>query len=187
MTSTTISEAVAAPAWAIRRELPIDIDQVHELHRSAFPGPAEAELVDAIRSSPFHVPELSLVAVTADGSILGHILVSQVSLVADDREPIEILALAPLAVLPPHQGIGIGTGLTTAAMAAADLRPEPMTVVLGGPDFYARFGFVPAADHEVIGPFDGVGDAFQLRPRTGADAIPAGLVVYPPAFGAVPA
>ena len=71
---------VAAPAWTIRAEDPLDLDQIHELHRASFPGADEADLVDAIRTGPTFIPELSLVAVTDDGSVLGHVLLSRVGL-----------------------------------------------------------------------------------------------------------
>ena len=179
-------DEVAAPTWAIRPEQPIDLDRIHELHRAAFPGLVEAELVDAIRSGPDFLPDLSLVAATDDGSILGHVLVSRIRLDSVDPEPssVEILALAPLAVLPPHQGRGIGAALMRAVLEAADGRDEPMTIVVGAPAFYAHFGFVPVADLGIGGPFDGAGAAFQVRSRPDLteDQIPSGTVVYPPAF-----
>ena len=189
MVTSIPSDETVAPAWAIRPEEPIDIDLVHELHRAAFPGPAEAELVDAIRSGPDFVPDLSLVAATDDGSILGHVLVSRIRLEVDDPDAprLDVLALAPLAVLPPHQGRGIGAALMVGALAAADTREEPLMVVVGSPAFYTRFGFVPAASVAVTGPYDDAGDAFQVRPRPGIaeDEIPAGTVVYPAPFSTV--
>lgn len=181
----TADDRVSAAMWAIRPELPIDLDQVHELHRAAFPGPLEADLVDAIRTSALYVPEGSLVAVTEDGSILGHVLLSRATLQHDGAPATDVLALAPLAVLPPHQGRGIGSALARAAVTAADARVEPMTVVLGAPHFYGRFGFVPARLHDVEGPWPEAGDAFQVRPRSDLDAVPSGTVVYPPAFDSI--
>lgn len=189
MVMTPHPDEVTAPAWTLRPELPLDLDQIHELHRIAFAGPAEAELVDAIRSGPDFVPQLSLVAVTDDGSVLGHILVSRIALQPDEAAAprLDVLALAPMAVLPPHQGRGIGTALMLEALAIADQREEPMTIVLGSPAFYGRFGFVPAVSLEISGPYDAAGDAFQVRPRTGleVDDLPRGTVVYPATFGAV--
>lgn len=173
-----------APQWAIRPELPADIDQIHELHRTAFSSPAEAELVDAVRASAGFIPDLSLVAATADGSVLGHVLISRVEL-EHDRERSErtpILALAPIAVLPPHRGRGIGTALVRGAIAAADQRDEPFVVVLGSPRFFGPLGFTAADEFEVTGPYDVAADLYQLRPRPGQAELPGGRVVYPPAF-----
>lgn len=176
-------------AWTIRPEQPIDLDQIHELHRAAFTGSVEAELVDAIRSGPDFLPDLSLVAVTADDSVLGHILISRIGLQPEDEAAprVDVLALAPLAVLPPHQDRGIATALMDQALAIADQREEPMTLVLGSPSFYERFGFVPARPFEIHGPYADAGDAFQLRPRTGLDPadLPTGTAVYPAMFSLV--
>lgn len=186
MMSATGPTLVEAPPWGIRPEQPIDIDQINDLHRAAFRGPAEAELVDAVRASPGFIPDLSLVAVTEDGSVLGHVMISLVAFAPADRDgPAEVLALAPVAVLPPHQHRGIGTALTQAALGIADAREEPMVVVVGSPDFYARFGFIPAAEAEVTGPYDAAGDAFQVRPRGGDGPLPAGAVSYPASFSDV--
>jgi putative acetyltransferase len=176
-------DLVEAPAWSIRPELPIDIDQIHELHRSAFRGAAEAELVDVVRASAGFVPELSLVAVADDGSVFGHVMVSQVDFEPDaGGQRSQVLALAPLAVLPPHWGRGIGSALTTAALSVADLRDEPFIAVLGAPSFYGRFGFSPAAEAGVRSPYDTAGPAYQVR-RLGDHEVEPGTVVYPPVFG----
>jgi putative acetyltransferase len=182
-------DEVIAPAWTIRPELPIDLDQIHELHRAAFAGSAEAELVDAIRSGPDFLPDLSLVAVTADDSVLGHVLISRIALQLDDETAprVDVLTLAPLAVLPPHQGRGIGTALMREALAIADQREEPMMIVVGSPSFYDPFGFLPALTFDIHGPYDHAADAFQVRPRTGLQPtdLPVGTAVYPAMFGAV--
>ncbi|HSJ00756.1 MAG TPA: N-acetyltransferase [Patescibacteria group bacterium] len=186
MTTLTSRDAPDAPAWTVRPEEPIDLDQIHDLHRQAFAGPAEAELVDTIRAGAHFIPELSLVAVTDDGSVLGHVLLSRVELQpsADDAPRIPVLALAPIAVLPPHQGRGIGSALMREATDRADRLDEPFTVVLGSPPFYERFGFLPAHSLGLTGPYDAAGDAFRVRPRPGAEVTP-GRIVYPPAFSGV--
>lgn len=183
MTPSMPAGPVHAPAWMIRLEQPIDLDQIHELHRTAFNGPNEAELVDAVRSSAAFVPELSMVAVTAEGSVLGHVMISLIELEPDeqDAQRLPVLALAPIAVLPQQSGRGIGTALMREALVMADDRDEPMVVVLGPPAFYERFGFVPAADHGLRSPYDEAGEAFQVRPRPGV-TIRSGTLIYPSAF-----
>jgi putative acetyltransferase len=186
MTAMQTPDLVEAPSWSIRPELPVDIDQIHELHRAAFRGAAEAELVDAIRAGAGFIPELSLVAVAPDGSVLGHVLVSRVEFDPAGQEVTrrDVLALAPLAVLPAHCGRGIATALMRAALEVADLRDEPFVAVLGPQSFYARFGFGPASDVEITSPYDAAGSAYQVR-SLGDTALEAGTVVYPPMFSEV--
>lgn len=186
MTTIQTPDLVEAPSWSIRPEQPVDLDQIHELHRAAFRGPAEAELVDAIRAGAGFIPELSLVAVAAEGSVLGHVLLSRVGFdpAGEEGPHRDALALAPLAVLPPHWGRGIGTELTRIALEIADQRSEPFVAVVGAPGFYARFGFVPAAEADIASPYDAAGSAFQVRPL-GAASVEPGTVVYPPMFSEV--
>ena len=183
MTTMTTFEGVAAPEWTIRPEQPVDLDQIHDLHREAFGRRDEADLVDAIRSGSDFIPELSLVAAAADGSVLGHVLVSRIGF---EEEAFgvrgDVLSLAPIAVLPPHGGRGIATALTAQVLALADAREEPFVFVLGSPAFFARFGFVPAADFGIEGPYSDAGGAFQVRPRPDGPAPVAGTVFYPPMF-----
>jgi putative acetyltransferase len=182
MTTTTFEE-VAATAWEIRPEQPLDLDQIHDLHREAFGRPDEAELVDAIRSGPDFIPELSLVAAAPEGSVLGHVLLSRIGF--EEREFAvrgDVLSLAPLAVMPPHGGRGIGSALVQRALAESDTRDEPFVFVLGPPAFYARFGFVAAVDHGIDSPYSDAGRAFQVRQRPDGPAPVSGSVYYPPMF-----
>lgn len=185
MTTSHAPDLVDAPPWSIRPELPVDLDQIHEVHRQAFRGPTEAELVDAVRAGADFVPELSLVAVSPDGSVLGHVLVSRVAFAPDpDGSPrVDALALAPLAVLPHHQGRGIGSALVREVLATIDRRDEVLVAVLGLPSFYERFAFTSASDAGVHSPYDDAGPAFQVRAVCDR-AITAGSVVYPAMFEA---
>ena len=107
---------------AIRVERPDDYDAIATVVESAFGSPAEARLVEAIRSSEFAIAELSLVA-ERDGRVVGHTMISLAE-VDDgaDRHPIAMLS--PLAVHPDEQRQGIGSRLvrtvTTRAAAAAN-------------------------------------------------------------------
>ena len=182
MTTRTFDD-VAAPAWTIRPEQPLDLDQIHDLHRAAFRRPDEAELVDAIRSGPDFIPELSLVAAATDGSILGHVLISRIQF---EEEAFavrgDVLSLTPLAVLPPHGERGIASALTAQALSEADKREEPFVFVLGAPAFYHRFGFVAADDFGILSPYSNAGRAFQVRSRPDGPQPVAGTVFYPRMF-----
>jgi putative acetyltransferase len=51
----------------IRRETDADVGRIDEIHRQAFAGPVEADLVHALRADAGWVPALSLVAEEALG------------------------------------------------------------------------------------------------------------------------
>lgn len=183
---SALERAEAAATPTIRPETPDDIDAISELHRTSFRRPAEAELVDAIRRSAHFIPELSLVA-ELNGRIVGHLLLSRVELVPAAGDAVPLLALAPVAVDPLHQGRGIGTLLTRAGLALADVRGiEAGVAVLGSPDFYRRFGFVAAEAEGIDGPWDAPPGVFQvLALGSAGPELPEGVVTYPAPFSLV--
>lgn len=136
---------------------------------------AEVDLVEALRRDRAWLSALSLVAVDA-GAVVGHVLGSR--LVVGGAPAV---ALAPLAVLPEHQGRGIGSALVARFLGDARVAGETLVVVLGEPAYYSRFGFRAAADLGIIGPY--TGEAFQAL-RLASDA-PVGEAVYPAPFSAV--
>ena len=58
----------------IRRETPAVIGRIDEVHRQAFNGAVEADLVHALRADPGWVPALALVAEDAAGAVVGHVV-----------------------------------------------------------------------------------------------------------------
>ncbi|HUP86002.1 MAG TPA: N-acetyltransferase [Acidimicrobiales bacterium] len=151
----------------VRPEIRMDERSIDEVHALAFPngGPSEVAMVHELRDSPAFLPELSLVAVEG-GVIVGHILVTLVHYVPDDRsfDETPVLSLAPLAVRPSHQDQGIGGRLVDVALRRASLRPEPFMVVLGHPSYYPRFGFRRADELGIRCPFPGASDgAYMVR------------------------
>ncbi|MFJ9517021.1 GNAT family N-acetyltransferase [Kitasatospora sp. NPDC101801] len=163
-----------------RVEHPSDAPATRRVHMAAFPGPDEADLVDALRRDGSWLPALSLVAVDERELIVGHALLTRLE-VGDATA----LALAPVAVAPEWQRKGVGVLLVRAALAAAVEAGEKLVVVLGDPDYYGRFGFVPAARHGLTGPFDVSGEYFQALALPAYDGSPRGLCRYAEPFSAV--
>ena len=169
----------------VRIETAADYEAVLRVNREAFGGPAEADLVEAIRPSAL----LSLVA-EAEGpmveQVVGHVLFSTLVLRHGDMPLEGVVALAPLAVLPDHQRRGIGTALMREAYGHLVAMGIRASVVLGDPAYYGRFGYRPALAMGLSGPYDAAGDAFMA-----VEFLPHALgggtwqVEYPPAFDGV--
>ncbi|MFB7908514.1 GNAT family N-acetyltransferase [Kitasatospora sp. NPDC059146] len=167
-----------------RVECPQDAPATRRVLMAAFPGPDEADLVDALRRDPAWLPGLSLVAVDDGGLVIGHALLTRLR-VGDGGGAGDALALAPVAVAPEWQRRGVGELVVRAALAAAEEAGEKLVVVLGDPGYYGRFGFIPAGRHEVSGPFEVPEAYFQVLPLAAYDGDPRGLCRYPEPFVAV--
>lgn len=159
----------------IRHEIPGDESEIHQLVACAFPGDAEAKLIDNLRSSRRLL--LSLVALIQD-EIVGHIAFSPVSL-----NGVEIgWGLAPVATLPERQRQGVASQMIEQGMEIARNSGVRCAVVLGEPAFYSRFGFRSASLWNLRDEYHG-GEAFQAIEFV-PEGIPpdGGLVTYSPEF-----
>jgi putative acetyltransferase len=116
-----------------------------------------------------------------DGSLVGHILFSRI-LIETVGESLAAVALAPLAVMPARQRLGIGARLIRHGLGWLPGRGEKIVIVVGHKDYYPRFGFSSERARVIESPFPA--DAFMvLELVPGAlDGI-RGVVRYPDAFG----
>ncbi|EHQ57721.1 putative acetyltransferase [gamma proteobacterium HIMB55] len=120
----------------IRETLPIDFDDISQCVFSAFQNDVEVALVRQLRADNDVVIEL--VAEEA-GSIVGHVLVSHLSL--NPNISLQCGGVAPLSVLPSHQSNGIGSRLMEAVIERSRSVELDALFLLGDPDYYQRFGF----------------------------------------------
>lgn len=142
----------------IRKEEPRDYPEVYCLVQAAFREVEESDhtehyLVERLRASEAFVPELSLVAETIEGKIVGYVLFTKVEIVANDAAK-SLLGVAPLAVLPDYQKQGIGGALLEEAHRRAIKSGYKAAVLLGHAAYYPRFGYRKASDFGIIFPFD---------------------------------
>lgn len=165
---------------SIRLETTWDEGAISQVLTRAFGRRAESELVDRLRAQGHTVPQLCLVA-DQNSVIVGHICYSHVRL--ESKPSAEVLALAPIAVTPAFQNKGVGTALMNESLSRADARGEPLVVVLGHPEYYPRFGFVPAASMGIEPPWPDVPEeAFMVKPLSAYREHMRGVVRYPEAF-----
>jgi putative acetyltransferase len=176
---------VPTPEFVIRAEHDRDAAEIRRVVASAFGSPREAQLVEALRDSPSFVPEWSLVA-ALDETVVGHVLVTHATLRDGDTEH-RVANLSPLSVEPEHQRRGIGAALMDAMTEVVDAAREPLIILEGSPQYYARFGFEYAAPFGITIdlPDWAPAEAAQVLRLSRYDPAIRGHLVYPPAFDAL--
>ena len=165
----------------VRPEEEADRLAIQTVNRAAFETSAEATLVDVLRAKPSAVA--SLVA-DIDGQVVGHIMFSAVTFA--EQPAARVVGLAPMAVSPENQRAGVGSALVGEGLKLCKQLGYQAVVVLGYPEFYPRFGFVPASRYAIRCEYDAPDDAFmivELQPHALRSL--HGLVRYDEAFASV--
>lgn len=169
----------------IRRETTADTatgGPTELLHDAAFGVPegreesAERELLRGLRADGDVIEELTFVA-ELEGEVVGHVVCSRATLGESPS-----VGLGPLAVRPDHQRQGIGAALIMAVVSNADRVWEPAIVLLGDPEYYGFFGFVPASRLGIGSPGPWEDRYFQALPLRSWTTEKAGAFRYAPAF-----
>jgi putative acetyltransferase len=165
----------------VRTERKEDIEAIHMVNNLAFGQEDEAVLVQRIRESSGFMPELSLVAVK-DSQVVGHILFSRIHM-DTPKGDVVVLSLAPMAVLPEFQNSGIGSQLVKDGLKKCREMGHTIVVVIGHPEYYPRFGFIPARKKGLDLHFPVPDEAFMVCELV-PDALEGikGLVKFPPEF-----
>jgi predicted N-acetyltransferase YhbS len=159
----------------VRAATAADAGAIEAVHRNAFgdQGDEIVGLVRALPGDPTAAPLLSLLAADA-GEVVGHVLFSAAR-VEPDPAGRRASILAPLAVAPAAQGVGVGSALVRAGLAQLDAAGTDLVFVLGDPAYYRRFGFVPAGPLGLTAPHPLVpeyADAWMVRARGGDAGLP---------------
>ncbi|MEG4531273.1 N-acetyltransferase [Microcoleus sp. D2_18a_D3] len=159
----------------IRTEKPEDVEAVRNINIAAFGRENEANLVDRLRGI---ASTFAFVAVQSD-RIVGHIFFSPVVVEGKCSRNLSILGLAPVAVLPEYQRQGLGTLMIQQGLEECRRSGFQAVVVLGHPDFYPRFGFLPASRKSLKCEYDVPDEAFMvLELESGALQDCSGTVKY---------
>lgn len=166
----------------IRQEQTADYDSVYQIVKKAFESAEhcdgnEQDLVVALRKSKSFIPELSLVAIE-DGKMVGHILFTKASV-----NHMEVLALAPLSVLPEYQNRGIGLSLIKEGHKIAAELGYKYSVVLGHSNYYPKAGYVPASQYGIKAPFEVEDESFMAVCLSANMDKLNGVIEYDKAFG----
>jgi putative acetyltransferase len=157
----------------IRLEEPGDANGVRDLLEACFPGFGEANLVERLRNDGDIV--LSLVA-EDEGVVIGYIAFSRLKV--QDDAAFDAVALAPLAVYTEYQQQGVSVRLVRESHTYLAYMGESLSVVLGEPTYYGRFGY----SHRRAAHFASEYQSPYLMAISFGAAPWEGRLVYPAAF-----
>jgi putative acetyltransferase len=161
----------------IREATPNDEPAIRNVCRQAFGGDDEGQLVDALREGGF--ARLALVA-DIGGEVVGFILFSELAILTEN-DSVAGLSLAPLAVRPAHQRSGIGSLLVTEGLRICRDSGHTIVIVLGHPEYYARFGFSADFARPLLSRYAGPSFMALALVDGALDGV-SGEVRYPPPF-----
>jgi putative acetyltransferase len=157
---------------------PAERTAIRAVNEAAFGGPDEADLVDSLRAEGV---ELGSLVAERESRIVGHVQFSRMW-IDTGTHPVPAVALAPVAVLPEYQRQGVAAALIRYGIDSLREQGEQIIVVLGHPEYYARFGFAVEAARFLESPFPREAYmAMELTPGA-LDAV-RGKVRYAAAFG----
>ena len=153
----------------VRPELPSDYANIARTTIRAFGERlAEAQIIALLRQRCDYDPALSLVA-EEHGEIVGHILFTPCHLRLMG-ETVRAVILAPVSVDPAWQKQGIGGALIEAGHAIAREKGAALSLLIGHPTYYPRFGYrTNAYGGGALGTWSAKADALVSRPLAEAD------------------
>lgn len=161
-------------APVIREARAGDRAAIHALVAAAFGQAAEADLVAALVRDGDSVLEL---VAEGDGRLAGHVLFSRLMVEGEDL-PFAAVALAPLAVAEDARRQGVAAALVEEGHARLRAAGERLSIVLGDPAYYGRFGY----RHDRAAGFDCEWQCDALQALAWGDAPATGRLAYARAF-----
>lgn len=169
----------------IKRFKKRDFEEIEMLLKVAFDGDSVANIVKELIETADFIPELTRVA-RISGQIIGVIVYSHAQIIKGKKVH-QTISMAPLAVLPAYQNLGIGGELIRNSFAKARELDYQSVIVMGHEEYYPRFGFKLASEFGIIPPFDVPDEnymALELFPDTLSGI--SGKVKYHPLFDDMP-
>lgn len=156
------------PSIALREERTADHRETETVIREAFwnqyvPGCVEHYLMRTMRDHADFASDLDFVAIDND-RIVGMVAYSHTKIQDADGKTYSVLGLGPIAVLPEYQGKGIGGKLITHTQSLARNKGYRAIFLLGDPDYYSHYGFLPAEQFGIRTSDDMYADALQVFP-----------------------
>jgi len=139
----------------IRPEKPSEYEEVNKLIYDAFSEQHGVEIGKFMmehfieeRQKETFIPELSLVALLENGTIVGEVAIHETD-IATEGGKITQLTLSQSAVLPEYRMQGIMRMLVEYALKEAKSMGYGAVFLGGNPKLYARYGFEPSSAYGI--------------------------------------
>lgn len=141
----------------IRKEEIKDYEIVEAVTREAFFNESHIVNKGFPCSEPFFthklrekdgILDLSLLA-EVDNIVVGHIIYSHSYILTSDNEKVDTITFGPVSVKKTYQNKGIGKELINYSMNKALELGYKAIIIYGHPEYYHRFGFVPASNYNI--------------------------------------
>lgn len=137
----------------IRQETTSDYDEVYELVKASFAAAphadgTEADYLNEVRKNKAFIPQLSLVAETGDGRIVGQIVLYKMN-VRTVNTDYQQLVLSPISVHPDCFRQGIARAMMEESFRRAKEMGYAAVFLCGEPDFYRKMGFAPTFEYGI--------------------------------------
>lgn len=148
--------ANAVPFAAIVEESATHVSAREALLDAAMGPGRTRKSSEAIRAGRLPAEGLAFSAVRPDGSLAGTVRLWNISAGTRNGRDVPALLLGPLAVSPESQGTGLGGLLMRQAIAETAMLGHGAIILVGDPEYYARFGFTAARTARLAmpGPFE---------------------------------
>ncbi|SJZ79911.1 GNAT family N-acetyltransferase [Consotaella salsifontis] len=135
------SEGLTRPAFEIRAEAPADVAAREALLDRAMGPGRKRKSSEAIRRGRLPAEGLAFSALDGSGALTGTVRLWNIGAGMREGAAVPALLLGPLAVDPRQHGGGLGSAMMREAIADAQKRGHGAIILVGDPEYYARFGF----------------------------------------------
>ena len=151
----------------IRQEMPSDYDETYNLVKISFATTPDddgttQDYLNELRGKDVFIPELSLVAETDDGMLVGQVVLYKTTIVTPQEELTQLL-LSPICVHPDYFRRGIACALIEEALRIARQVGYKAVFLCGDPEVYGKMGFVATYRYNIFHKEDAIAEWSMVR------------------------
>lgn len=127
------------------------LNKIEEIYdaQAGVDGKAQRKLISNLRKAPTYNYELEVIAKNEDAAIIGHIMLSEVTLVAEE-DSYKALEVVSLIVDPDVRNQGLGKALVQAIEERAKSQHYTTIIVSHSSDYFKQLSYELAEEHHIF-------------------------------------